>query len=90
MSGQFIMRLKSKLANKHTNTPFSFLFSPLLNLGEFSRKRKGGLPLKMHLGNFVRNLPFYFFCLLFVFRIKKNKTDALARALYFFIFINTL
>ena len=44
----------------------------------------------MHLGNFVRNLPFYFFCLLFVFRIKKNKTDALARALYFFIFINTL
>ena len=60
MSGQFIMRLMSKLANKHTNTPFPFLFSPLLNLGEFSRKRKGGLPLKMHLGNFVRNLPFYF------------------------------
>ncbi|MBQ7617193.1 hypothetical protein IJS64_04435, partial [bacterium] len=71
------------------NTLFSFLFSPLLNLGEFSRKRKGGFPLKMHLGNFVRNLPFYFFCLLFVFQINKNNTDELACALYFFLFRDT-
>ena len=53
----------SKLANKNVNTQFPFLFSPLLNLGEFSRKRKGGLPHKMYLGNFVRNLPFSFFFL---------------------------
>jgi len=36
----------SKWAIKNLNTSFSFPFSPLLNFGEFSRKRKGGLPLK--------------------------------------------
>jgi len=43
-------------------------FQPSFELGEFSRREKGACPLKMHLGNFVRNLPFYFsFDLLFVF-----------------------
>ena len=85
------MRLVSILANKNLNTPFPVPYKPSFELGEFSRKRKGGLPLKMLLGNFVRNLPFLFsFDLLFVFWINKNKTDALACALYFFLFINTL
>jgi hypothetical protein len=43
----------SKWAIKNLNTSFSFPFSPLLNFGEFSRKRKGGLPLKNALGNLI-------------------------------------
>ena len=50
----------SKLANKNVNTPFPFFISPLLNLGNFLEE-KGGLLIKMHLGNFVRNLPFLCF-----------------------------
>ena len=50
----------SKLANKHQNILFPFLFSLFLNLGNFLEREKGACPLKMHLGNFVRNLPFYF------------------------------
>ena len=68
-----------------------FLLALFWTLGNFLEREKGACPLKMHLGNFVRNLPFYFsFDLLFVFWINKNKTDALARALYFFLFIYTL
>ena len=69
-----------------------FPFCPLLNLGEFSRKRKGGLPLKNELRKFRQKFTFFYFLLIccFCFGYLKTKTDALACALYFFLFINTL
>ena len=40
--------------------PIFFLFQPSFELGGIFSKRKGGLPLEMNFGNFVRNLPFDF------------------------------
>ena len=67
-----------------------FLLALFWTLGNFLEREKGACPLKMHLGNFVRNLPFIFSDCFFLISSKENKTDALACALYFFIFIDTM
>ena len=58
-----------------------FLLALFWTLGNFLEREKGACPLKMHLGNFVRNLPFIFSDCFFWFQVKKTKRT-LSRALY--------
>ena len=54
--------------------------------GNFLEREKGACPLKMHLGNFVRNLPFIFSDCFFWFQVKKTKRT-LSRALYISLYL---